>query len=82
VILPTKKLSPENSLLYVGGELLRLLDDPITVSRLWEQFQRARARMLEIDSCDVSFDWFVLALDLLYLTGAVSLMSGRLVKST
>jgi len=80
MILPTKKLTSENSLIYLGGALLDLLDEPKTVSRLWEEFQRHGVKSLRIDSCDVPFDWFVLALDLLHLLGAVHLTAGRLAR--
>ena len=80
MILPTKKLRPQNSLIYVGSSVLVLLDDPKTVSRLWEEFQSQRKRDLSIEVCDVPFDWFVLGLNLLYLMGAIDLSSGRVVK--
>lgn len=81
MILPTKKLRPENSLIFLGGTVLELLDEPKTVSRLWEEFQYNRMNALTIEACDVPFDWFVLALDLLHLIGAIQLASGRLTKS-
>jgi hypothetical protein len=74
-------LESENSLIFIGGSVLELLDEPKTVSRLWEEFKSKRVRLLQSDSCDVSFDWFVLALDLLHLLGSVHLISGRLAKS-
>jgi len=81
LILPSKKLESENSLIFIGGSVLELLDEPKTVSRLWEEFKSQRVRLLQSDSCDVSFDWFVLALDLLHLLGSVHLIAGRLTKS-
>ena len=81
MILPTKKLKPENSLIYIGGTLLGLLDEAKTVSRLWEEFRHERTKNLGLDSCDIPFDWVVLALDLLHLLGAISLTGGRLAKS-
>lgn len=78
MILPTKKLPPENSLVYLGGEVLRLLDEPKTVSRVWQEFQESRVRNLGLEMSDVPFEWFVLALDLLKLLNAVDLRQGRL----
>lgn len=78
MILPTKKLPPENSLIYLGGEVLRLLEEPKTVSRTWQEFQQARALKLGLGMCDVSFDWFVLTLDWLKLLGAIDLRLGCL----
>lgn len=43
MILPTKRLSQDRSLLYVGGEILRLVNEPKTVSRLWQELQSARS---------------------------------------
>ncbi len=38
MILPTKKLKPENSIVYLGAVVLGLLDEPKTVSRVWDEF--------------------------------------------
>ena len=54
--------------------MLRRLDKPKTVSRLWEQMRRRQNSLLEA----VSYDWFLLALDLLYSLGAVDFEDGRL----
>jgi hypothetical protein len=78
VILPTKKLPPENSLIYLGGEVLRLLDEPKTISRVWQEFQERRVQQLRLDMCDVPFEWFVLALDLLKVMDAIDVKKGRL----
>jgi len=78
MILPTKQLKPENSLIYLGGAALSLLDEPKTVSRLWHDFQQDRVRSIMAPNCDVPFEWFVLALDLLHLTGALEFRYGRL----
>ena len=78
MILPTKKLRPENSLIYLGGQILRTLNEPKTVSGVWHEFQLARVG--KAGRNDVSFDWFVLALDLLHITGSVFLVDGRLQK--
>lgn len=78
MILPTKQLKPENSLIYVGGVALSLLGEPKTVSRLWNDFQQNRITSLKLPNCDVPFEWFVLSLDLLHLTGAMEFRSGRL----
>lgn len=81
MILPTKKLRPENSLIFLGGVTLDLLDEPKTVSRVWEEFQRRRVKELNLESCDISFDWFVLAIDLLHLLGTIDFKAGRLEKT-
>lgn len=68
MILPTKHISTERSLLGIGATLLDRLDQPRTISGLWE-----RARVVpEV----VSFERFVLGLDLLYAIGAIELIDG------
>jgi hypothetical protein len=74
MILPTKGLAVDRALLSVGAELLRRLDRPKTVSRLWEQVRRPQSSLLEA----ISYDWFLLAIDLLYLLNAVEFEDGRL----
>lgn len=78
MILPTKRLSQDRSLLCVGAELLRLVDEPKTVSRLWQELQSNRSAQSGI--APLTYDWFVLALDLLFLINAVSIERGRIEK--
>jgi hypothetical protein len=75
MILPTKHLRLERSLIGVGGEILLLLDDAKTVSRLWDDFRRKRESATQPD---VGFDRFVLALDMLFAIGAVNLERERI----
>ncbi len=68
-------------MLAVGAELLALLDEPKTVSRLWEEFQEGRkSRFLDVRT--ITYDWFVLTLDLLYTLQAVEIERGLLRKAT
>jgi len=75
MILPTKGIAPDKALLSIGAFILRDLDEPETVSRLW-----AKLRRVEEGPPEITFDWFVLALDLLYLMGTLSYVSGRVVR--
>ena len=78
MILPTKRLNVDNSLLGLGAHILELLDRPKTVSRIWDEF-KARSeggRAL----AGVTYEWFVLAIDLLFTIGAVEQDDGELVK--
>jgi hypothetical protein len=70
VILPTKHLTPAQSLLGVAARLLERLDGPRTVNQLWESCRGDRRVG--------TFDRFVLALDLLFLLGAVEMSSGTI----
>ena len=74
MILPTKGLAVDRALLSIGADLLRRLDRPKTVSRLCEQVRQPQSSLLEA----ISYDWFLLAVDLLYLWGAVDFEDGRL----
>ena len=75
MILPTKRISADRSLLGLGARILRQLNYPQTVSRAWENVCRD-------EGDQVPYDWFVLALDLLYAIGAIALEEGRLVRSS
>lgn len=72
MILPTKGIGPDKALLSVGADILRNLKVPKTVSYLW-----ADLRNRNLETLQISFDWFVLALDLLFVMGVVEYASGR-----
>ncbi len=78
MILPSKKLKTENSLIYIGGNLLGVLNEPMTVSRLWEELKGLSAQGSPKNGLDFTYDWFVLALDLLFIVGVLELSHGRL----
>ena len=75
MILPTKGISTRQALLALGADVLRALTESMTVSRLWHEFRLANA-------AHVTFDRFVLTLDMLYALGAVELEHGRLRRAT
>ena len=77
MILPTKGIPPRKALLTLGGEVLRALDETKTVSRLWDDFRKQSDQ-----SEEVTFDWFILGLDLLFLLGAIEMERGRLRRTT
>jgi len=74
MILPTKGLALDRALLSVGAEVLRRLDRPKTVSRLWDQVRNRQSSLLE----SIPYDWFLLSLDFLYLCGAVDFEDGQI----
>lgn len=79
MILPTKGITPDRSILAVGCDLLDLLDSPLCVSNLWSRYLNFR-KQLGLER-PVNFDWFVLTLDFLFTIGAIHLDDrGRLVK--
>ena len=79
MILPSKHLSQERALLTVGGRILQHIQEPMTVSALWE---RLRTHKEGTDSRRAfHYDKFVLTLDILFMIGAVSLEDGRLTRN-
>ena len=76
MILPSKHLSQDRALLTVGAKVLALLQEPMSVSLLWEKVPRRRAADQEAPS--LRYDAFVLTLDLLFLMGAIEWHDGRL----
>jgi hypothetical protein len=78
MILPSKHLTEDRALLSVGGDILRFLDEPKTVSRVWDEYRRTGRTG---KSSTVTYDWFVLALDLLFTLNAIDFERGKLKKA-
>ncbi len=76
MILPSKHLSQDRALLTVGARVLQQLSQPKTVSALWEELPRNAAGRKNVPP--LRYDGFVLALDLLFLMGAIELEEGLL----
>lgn len=76
MILPTKRIGTSRSLLGVGAALLGLLDEPKTVSRLWDEFKKAPR--VSSDGRAPSFESVVLGLDLLFAMKAIEYGHGRI----
>lgn len=70
MILPTKHLPPRRSLIGVGGLMLERLDQPRTITGLWD---KARG-IPEVGS----FERFILTLDLLFAISAIEYDAGLL----
>jgi ABC-3C biological conflict system middle component len=77
MILPSKHLSQDRAQLTVGARILQNLSQPKTVSALWEEMPR-QTKESEHATFPLSYDNFVLALDLLFLMGAIELEEGLL----
>ena len=76
MILPTKGITPHHALLSVGARILERLEQPKTISRLWTELRESN-----LGDAALRFDWFVLALDLLYTLGAVELAAGKIART-
>ena len=79
MILPTKHIRPDRALLAVGADVLGCLREPMNVSRLWDEIRTARSDR-EV-SAPINYDWFVLALDLLFIVKAVQFDRGLVQKT-
>lgn len=76
MILPTKRLPQDRALIAIGADVLLNLARPQTVSKLWDEVKQSRhARRF---STQLPFDWFLLALSILFAIGAIELIDGRL----
>lgn len=73
MILPTKHVPLDRSLLGAGAVVLQILETPITPTGIWELAKHAP----EIGS----YGRFVLILDFLYAIGAINLVDGLIAKS-
>lgn len=79
MILPSKHLSQDRALLTVGARILQHLSQPKTISALWEEVPRQNAAG-QNTAPPLRYDGFVLALDLLFLIGAIDLQDGLLIR--
>jgi hypothetical protein len=72
MIAPDKHVSIDASLIGVGAAVLRELSNPRTITSLWETCR-------QFPSIG-TFNRFVLALDLLYMLGAIELKGGMIMR--
>ena len=73
MILPTKHLSTNDSLLGIGASLILLLSQQQqTLTRLWDEARSINRQ--------ITYPQFLLSLDLLYTLGAVEMDNGVLRK--
>ncbi len=82
MILPSKYLPRDRALLTVGGQILAFLVRPKTVSALWEEWKQSEGSLASVRPRKISYDWFLLALDLLYVLGIIDIESGLVARRT
>ncbi len=70
MILPSKHIPEDQALLGVGAVVLSHLQRPQTVTSLWDKVRDDRSVG--------TYERFVLALDLLHITGVVSFSQGMI----
>lgn len=73
MILPTKHIAEHETILGVGAAVLNHLSRPRTISELWDR--------LRDDRTVGTYERFILALDLLYILGAIRFADGLLRKN-
>lgn len=71
MILPTKHISNERSLLGVGADIIAIIEKkPETISSIWNKIRQKK------NKTPISYRWFILSLDLLYIVGAIKIEQG------
>lgn len=69
MILPQKHIGLSESLFGLGGFILQLIDKPIATDDLWKSYERYNNSV--VFPFHHTFDNFIVALDYLYLIGAI-----------
>lgn len=75
--MPTKHIKTENALIGVGAQILEELIEAKPVSTLFHDIQLRRQNN---DMATIHFDWFLLAIDFLFIVGAVRFEFGLIKK--
>lgn len=70
MILPNKYIKEQDALLGVGAQILKSLHDGKDLFVLWD----------EIKAYKISYERFILALDMLYIFGAIDIQNNKIVK--
>ncbi len=75
MLLPTKGLSTDRALLTVGAEVIAIMKQyrsnrHMSESEIWESYQMKNSQ--RTDASLVTFDWFALALTLLFALGIIN----------
>lgn len=70
MILPTKHIRISESLIGLGGYLLKFLKEPMTIDQLWIKYENVNNKKFPAYH---NFDNMVLALNLLFIMGILDL---------
>jgi hypothetical protein len=74
VILPSKHIPPNRSLISVAAEVHEFIVAKSTVSSIWNELNEMLSKSMRAG--EISYDWFILSLDLLFLLGFIENESG------
>lgn len=75
MILPSKHFSNDRALITVGAAILQDLEEPRSISELWEKRRLKRTDQL------TTFDWFILAVTFLFTIRAVEINNDGLLSA-
>ena len=70
MILPTKHIRISESLIGLGGFLVKLLNEPMTIDKLWIKYSKYNDKRFPAYH---NFDNLVLSVNLLYIMGIVEI---------
>lgn len=80
MILPTKHIRFSESLLGLGGALLDILDEPMSIDEVWFEFSKINNKSYPAYQ---SYDNVVLALHYLFAIGTIGVdKQGRIINAT
>lgn len=80
MILPSKHLSYDRALLTIGARVLSFLKYPRTCSALWEEVNNESNDYAVNLHNKITYDWFILALDILYAFEAIEYKDGQVMR--
>mgnify|MGYP003625179679 FL=1 len=69
MILPSKHISPKRALISVAAEVHELINEKSTISSLWNELNEMLSKSMR--GGEISYDWFILSVDLLFLFGFI-----------
>jgi len=70
MILPTKHIRISESLIGLGGYIIKLLNEPMTIDRLWFKYSKYNNDKFPAYH---SFDNIILTLNLLFIMGIIDI---------
>ena len=79
MILPSKHIRTDRCLIGIGATILNILSTPMTVSELWNVFRKNWSSGNSV--APISYNWFVNALELLFILDTIELSNGVIRRS-
>ncbi|WP_339783466.1 ABC-three component system middle component 6 [Paenibacillus sp. FSL R7-0313] len=70
MLTPTKNLHEDKSIIKIGARILSILNSPHTVSSAWKSYVQIQEYETN-GKIRIQFDNFILAIDFLYIIGAI-----------